>query len=303
MTVSEDSLPRAVLDEFLAAHRLPKAFLATVERYYLPLARRLPGLTRRRGALLLGIGGAQGTGKSTLADFLDRATSALFGWRNAVLSIDDFYLTRAERVDLAARVHPLLRTRGVPGTHDTGMLSVVLDRLGDLGSGERLALPRFDKAQDERAAAADWPVATGPLDLVVLEGWCVGSVAQTAAELKAPVNALEREEDPDGAWRAYVNEQLEARYRPIFDRLDALVFLAAPGFDAVYRWRLEQEQKLAAIRRGAAPAIMDANGIRRFIRHYERLTRHNLATLRASADVVFELGEDHAVTASVFRAR
>src|SRR6185437_8649015 len=72
------------------------------------------------GPLVLGLCGAQGSGKSILARSLaDRFASR--GRRVAVLSLDDLYLTKAERSRLAQEVHPLLGTRGVPGTHDVAL--------------------------------------------------------------------------------------------------------------------------------------------------------------------------------------
>lgn len=287
---------------FLAAHRLPDEFRVTAGDHYLPFVRSLRDARPPRRPMLLGINGAQGTGKSTLADFVQLAASALFGWKSAVLSIDDFYLTRDERAALAKRVHPLFATRGVPGTHDVALLKTTLDALARLGAGDELALPRFDKSIDDRAPQSGWPVVRGPLDLVVLEGWCVGSRPQPEKDLEDPVNALERDEDPDAAWRGYANRRLASEYAAVFAGLDRLCLLAAPSFDAVYRWRLEQEQKLAASARGSGAAVMSEQQVARFIRYYERLTRHNLETLRDVADVVMALDENHAVVTSSYRA-
>ena len=280
---------------FLAAHRLPDGFRTTAEKHYLPFVRSLADPQPSRKPLLLGINGAQGTGKSTLADFVQVAAKALHGWRCAVLSIDDFYLTRAERAALADSVHPLFATRGVPGTHDTRLLESTLDSLGQLGPDDELALPRFDKSIDDRAPESDWPVVRGPLDLVILEGWCVGSTPQPPKELDEPANALERDEDPEAVWRTYANTRLATDYASLFTRLDRLLLLAAPSFEAVFRWRLEQEQKLATSSRGSGSAVMSEEQVARFIRFYERVTRHNLESLREAADVVMELNEDHAV--------
>ncbi len=248
-----------------------------------------------RRQLLLGINGAQGTGKSTLADFLCQAAESMYGWNVAVLSIDDFYYTLSERRKLAADVHPLLMTRGVPGTHDTGMLLRCIERLRQLGPKECMTLPRFDKAGDDRAIESRWPEVSGPVDLVILEGWCVGTVAQADVDLAQAINALEREEDADGAWRSYVNDRLKANYSRIFSRLDALVFLRAPSFDAILRWRLEQEEKLAEVSATGSSGLMNREQIERFIQFYERLTRSNLATLPGIADVVFTLDETHSI--------
>jgi D-glycerate 3-kinase len=162
-------------------------------------------------------------------------------------------------------------------------------------SSDEIALPRFDKASDDRADASQWPVVTGPIDLIILEGWCVGTTPQSAEELEAPINALERDGDTDGRWRRYANNQLKTNYERIFEKLDMLVFLAAPSFDAILRWRLEQEEKLADVSPSGSAGLMSEQQIGQFIEFYERLTRANLATLGNSADVVFELDESHSI--------
>ena len=179
------------------------------------------------------------------------------------------------------------------------MLSTCLDQLAALEQGERLSLPRFDKASDDRADPDTWSVVTGPVGLTILEGWCVGSRLQTDAELAQPINALERERDADGTWRRYVNAQLAGNYARLFAKLDALIFLQAPNFDAVYRWRLEQEQKLAAEHTGAG--VMSAEQIAAFIQHYERLTRANLEALPEIADVLLEFDDAHDCVRSNFK--
>ncbi len=281
------------IDAFIAQHRLPNKFRDLIVRHYLPLVSWVRTQHHPGEALIVGINGAQGTGKSTLAAFVRLALESRAGWRVAVLSIDDFYLTRAERKELGDNVHPLMETRGVPGTHDVQMLAHCVERLKTLESGASLALPRFDKSRDDRADPDSWPLVSGPIDLIVLEGWCVGCTAQAGDDLLEPINTLEREEDASGEWRRYVNDQIEGRYSDIFATLDALIFLQAPNFEAVYRWRLEQEKKLAAVTVNHAAGIMNSRQIAHFIQHYERLTRMNLVSLPATADVVLELDENH----------
>ena len=246
--------------------------------------------------LVVGINGAQGSGKSTLAARVQQQLEH-HGQRTAVLSLDDFYLTRAQREELARTVHPLLATRGVPGTHDVGLARRTLERLRDLRDGESLRLPRFVKAQDDRSPEEDWPTCSGPFDVVLFEGWCVGTPPQAADELATPVNALEADEDADGRWRAYVNMQLATGYPALFALLDRLVVLRAPGFEVVHGWRLEQEAGNAAASPGAAH-VMTSIALERFIAHYERLTRHALRVLPASADVVLDLDARRRVTAA-----
>src|SRR5690606_18641991 len=146
-------------------------------------------------ARVYGVTGLQGTGKSTLAAQM-AALAAERGHAVAVLSVDDVYLDHDERVRLAREVHPLLATRGPPGTHDVALACCTLDALR---AGEPVALPRFDKLADRRLPEADWPRA-GPVDLVLFEGWFLGTPAEPDSALAEPLNALERDEDPDGRW-------------------------------------------------------------------------------------------------------
>ena len=269
----------------------------------MPLARWVDEAIKQhsRGALVLGINGAQGTGKSTLSDFLADYLAAEFDRLTAVLSLDDLYLTRAERQALARTVHPLLATRGVPGTHDVGLGIHVLDALRVLGAGEQLALPRFDKGADDRRPVADWPLVAGPLDLVIFEGWCVCSAAAPVADLDEPVNALEAGQDADGAWRRYVNGQLAKTYPALFSRVDALVFLAAPGFEAIRRWRLDQETKLIEAQGKGTSRVMSEAGVLHFIEHFERITRRDLESMPSRADVVLRLDDGHNVSSASYR--
>jgi len=291
-------LPPTVVPQFIEAHSLPAEFATTAERHYLPLACWLSRRARRAAPFLLGINGAQGTGKSTLARFLHAALQAA-GQSATVLSIDDFYLGKARRDALATEVHPLLRVRGVPGTHDTALMHQTLKDLRSLQPGETLRVPVFDKATDDRVADSEWAHVEGPLDAVILEGWCVGTPPQPDAELLQPINGLEAAEDRDGRWRCYVNDCLRERYAPIFAGLDALCYLQIPEFAVVPLWRGEQEQKLAASRQGRG--IMTDNEIVRFIQYFERLTRVALAALPQTADVVLELARGHTVAASRYR--
>lgn len=254
------------------------------------------GRSSGSGAFILGINGGQGTGKTTLSNFLAELLRDTHGLSVAELSIDDIYLTRAERRALAQRVHPLLQTRGAPGTHDVELGRTIIERLCTLRAGEIMALPKFDKSADDRQPPDKWLRVTGAVDLVIFEGWCVGSTPQPPEDLALPVNRLEADEDSDCTWRCYVNKQLASSYAALFSKLDALIFLRAPSFDAIYRWRLEQEHKLAASAAPGAAHVMSDAEVARFVQHYERITRHNLARLPALADVVLELGEDHAVT-------
>ena len=295
-----NDLDHTYFGEFVADNGLPEAYNEAIDNYFLPLAKWLGKRRVGKRTLVLGINGAQGTGKSTLGEFLGLACRMLHDWNPVVMSIDDFYLTRAEREALAENRHPLLQTRGVPGTHDTTLLRDTLEAITGLGAGEVTTYPRFDKSMDDRAAPP-WPSVSGPVDLLILEGWCVGTSPESTAALAEPVNSLERERDPDAAWRRWVNERLRVDYAKLWSRLDALVFLRAPGFDAIHAWRLKQEHKLALRVGSDAEGVMSDAEVRDFISYYERLTRHNLATLGDTADVIFDLDENHAVAYESYR--
>lgn len=234
---------------------------------------------------LLGISGLQGCGKSTLADLLVD-TAQRHGLHAVTLSLDDVYLDRATRGQLARTVHPLLATRGVPGTHDLDLLHATLDGLAAASPQSPLRLPRFDKGRDEPAAHDRWPSVVRPPSLVVLEGWCLAVPPQPEAALAAPINTLERLQDPDARWRRHVNAQLASHYTRLWQRIDWLVLLQAPSFDLVQNWRDQQE---AAMRREGAPQAMDTAALQHFIRHFERLSRHALDCLPALADCIVEL--------------
>lgn len=283
-----DSSLRSTLEQFMAREGLPASYLDTVERWFLPLAEEIMRRTSvRDDALLVGVSGCQGSGKSTLAALLVLLLKEMLGLKAVNLSIDDFYLTHAERQHLGDTVHPLFATRGVPGTHDVTLARETIAALRREGV---VAIPRFDKAADDRAPLADWPRVQAPVDVIVLEGWCLSVGPQSGAELAAPINTLEEREDPDGTWRRYVNRLVADEYRAFYDMVDYLVMLKAPDFEKVFEWRRNQEDKLAAKQVAGQPSrVMGPEQLQRFIQHYERLTRHGLATLPERADVVFEL--------------
>lgn len=246
-------------------------------------------LATRTAVPVLAISGLQGSGKSTLAAQVV-ALAGQRGLRAATLSIDDVYLGHAQRAHLARSVHPLLSTRGPPGTHDLPLAHATFDAIA---AGKPLALPRFDKLADDRVPPAGWPRVEGALDLLVFEGWFLGTPAQAEAALEPPLNALEREHDADGRWRHWCNQALANDYPALWQRCDRLWFLRPPDFAVVPRWRWEQEQHLQAAEPGRAG--MGRAGIERFVQYYERVSRQALRTLPALADRVIALDDQRRV--------
>jgi D-glycerate 3-kinase len=258
------------------------------------IAARAQAMKPAKECLVVGLCGSQGSGKSTLTAILQHLLQER-GLSVATLSLDDVYLTRRAREALAGNVHPLLRTRGVPGTHD---MSLALQTLAALRREGTVAVPLFDKARDDRRPTDEWAQVRAPVDVILFEGWCVGAVPQSAESLREPVNSLEKAEDADGTWRRYVNDALGQAYRLLFGQIDFLILLAAPGFEVVHRWRLEQENTL---RRNLGPGadvsqLLSAQQLERFIAHYERLTRHILSEMPERADMVVRLDAQRRMT-------
>ncbi len=312
-----DQAISTMIDNLLAQERLPPDYRETVLTIILPLARELQTLQRAAGrTLLVGIHGAQGSGKSTLTLFLQALLNDHLNCPCTHFSLDDIYLTRAERERLAEAVHPLLRTRGVPGTHDLELGQRVIDQLAMPPADQAVAIPAFDKASDDRVPEEQWRRFSGPAAIVLLEGWCLGARPEADAQkLIAPLNLLERRKDPDGVWRGYVNHRLATDYAQFFSQLDRLIMLRAPSMASVLQWRTLQEHKLAR-RHGGAPFQSDESGGQRdgpggaseplrimtddevawFIMHYERITLRTLAEMPRRADWVIDVNEHHGLT-------
>jgi D-glycerate 3-kinase len=215
----------------------------------------------------------------------------------ALVSLDDYYLPRAERALLARTVHPLLATRGVPGTHDVDALQTCLEQLRVAEADSRVELYTFSKAEDDRSQARSYE---GACDVVLLEGWCVMARPQHERELVEPINDLERQHDVDGRFRAYVNAQLRGAYAALWRQLSVRVFLAAPDFTSVHAFRAEQEHKLATRAPGAA-GLMTPEQLRHFIEHYQRISVHMLSSAPADADAVVWLDPQRGVRALELR--
>ncbi|WP_235263468.1 hypothetical protein [Nitrincola sp. A-D6] len=121
--------------------------------------------------------------------------------------------------------------------------------------------------------------------------------------MSEPVNSLERDEDAEGIWRCYANEQLKGPYSELFARLDLLIMLQVPSMQAVFEWRSLQEKKLAdrvqyihdQQQSTDHLRIMNEQQIVRFIQHYERLTRAMLQQMPAEADLVLKLNQNHKI--------
>ena len=287
----------AALAAFIREQKLSLQYLEMAEKWFSPLISSI--LTHLENTqnqpLIVGINGCQGSGKSTLAHYLRTILDVEHHIGAEVLSIDDFYLSRQQRQHLANTVHPLLSTRGVPGTHDIGLLIDVIKQFSN-NHNESIPLPTFNKAMDDidtNAGRMSQPAAR----VIILEGWCLGAAAQTPTELQGPINQLESKEDQDGVWRNYVNDQLKGDYSTLFGYIETWIMLKAPSFDCVFDWRKEQENKLAdVIDESKHTNIMNDQQLRQFIAHYQRTTESCLKYLPQRVQHLFEFNEQRKIT-------
>ncbi len=120
---------------------------------------RLDALLARGGRRILGVAGAPGAGKSTLAE----AVAALHPGRAVVVPMDGFHLANVElaRLGRAAR-------KGAPDTFDAAGFAALLRRLRDPRAGETVYAPVFRREIEEAVAGAIPVPAEVPL--VVTEG-------------------------------------------------------------------------------------------------------------------------------------
>ena len=280
------------LQHFLGRHQLPESYLSMAESAFSPLIDEFNTQYQvNQKTYIIGINGCQGSGKSTLADYLCTVVAEKYHLATVALSLDDFYLTKAERIELARKIHPLLAQRGVPGTHD---VNLAIDTISSLASGNKALITRFDKSMDDRVPEANSETITGHIGLIVIEGWCFGAKPQAPNSLIEPVNHLERSEDPDGVYRDYVNTALATQYPQLFELVDSTAMLRAPSFKTVFEWRLEQEQKLIEKLQLTKTALaslstMSDQEIRRFIQNFQRITEHCLEEMPTRVDHLFQL--------------
>jgi D-glycerate 3-kinase len=286
------------LNEFINKEQLPLTFKAHALKWFKPIFTDvLMHQINAKRPLFIGVNGSQGSGKSTLSQLLTEFINQATDYNAVTLSLDDFYLNKDARNELAKKQHQMFATRGVPGTHDTQLMYEVLNKLK---TGQPCRLPRFNKAIDNPFPIDECPLQETKVDFVILEGWCWGVTAAPDEELIQPVNEMESSKDAFMLWRQYSNQVLSTEYQPLYELFDYWIMLKAPSFDCVYKWRCEQEDKLRA-KNADAPGIMNEAQIYAFIQHYQRLTERCLGTLPKTFDLVFELNHDREIIQAIYK--
>jgi len=265
--------------------------LGKLNKFYLPLADWIYSIFKiDNKTKIIGLSGGQGAGKSTITEILKFILKKKYKLNLCVFSIDDFYKTKKERKLLSKKIHPLFLTRGVPGTHDLNLMIKTIKQLKKK-KFKTVFIPRFNKSIDDRHRRSKWQKIKNQPDVIIFEGWCVGAKHQTNTELKKPLNLIEKKYDPDCKWRKTVNNLLKNRYKKLFNKIDRLVYLQAPNFSHILKWRWLQEQKMKLTLKNKK--TMSKSQVKNFIMFYERITKHMMKNSSKISDLTIFLDKSH----------
>ena len=275
-----------------------------LKSYLIPVCFWISKKANNKQPYFVGLAGGQGTGKTTISSLLEIILRKYFKLNVFKISIDDFYRTRKERFSLSKKVHPLLMTRGVPGTHD---IKIMLDffRKSKTKKFKSFKLPKFNKAIDDRCKKNQWYTIKKRPDVVIFEGWCVGARAEKNSTIKKSINSLEKANDAQLIWRNYVNKQLKTKYKKLYDQLDCLVYLKAKNFSLLQKWRLIQEKKLWLKNKNKKTnnKIMSKGDVINFMQTYQRVTQNMFKFAPRYASIILNLNSNHQIKSAVYKSK
>ena len=266
-----------------------------IKSFLIPVSFYIANRANKEKTMIVGLAGGQGTGKTTISSIIKMILEKYFKFNVFKISIDDFYKTRKDRLKLSKNIHPLLMTRGVPGTHD---IKLIVDFFKKVLKKKfsPIFLPKFDKSIDDRVRRQNWYKVKKKPNIVILEGWCVGSSAQKLKNLRKPINSLEKNMDQKLKWRKYVNNQLNSQYKTMHKMLDSFLYLKAKDFSLLRRWRLKQEKKLSLKNKNKKNSkIMSKNEVLNFMMTYQRITEHMFKEVPKFASMVLTLNQNHQI--------
>ena len=281
-------------EKFKNKNRMIKSFLIPVCFWIFKKA-------SKKKPLILGLSGGQGIGKTTISSIITLILKKYFKLNIFKISIDDFYKTRKERFLLSKKIHPLLMTRGVPGTHDINIMLNFFKRVKK-NNFKSLKLPKFDKAIDDRCKKSSWYTIKKRPDIIIFEGWCVGAMAQKNSMLKKSINSLEKTNDQNLIWRKFVNNQLKTKYKKLFGHLDNLLYLKAKNFNLLQQWRIKQEKKLwLKLKKRKNLKIMNRREVINFMQTYQRITQNMFKDVPKYTSIIFKLNSNHQIKTINYR--
>ena len=274
-----------------------------IKSYLIPLSFWIAKRANKKKPLMIGLAGGQGSGKTTISSILTLILQKYFKLKVFKVSIDDFYKTRKDRKLLSKNKHPLLITRGVPGTHDIDLMLKFFKKV-KLKNFKSLKVPKFNKAIDDRFKKSLWYKLKFKPDVVIFEGWCVGARAQKVSQLKKPINSLEKVYDQDIKWRSHVNNQLKTKYKTLFKHLDGLLYLKAKNFNILRNWRLKQERKLwVQTKNKKNLKIMSSGDVINFMQTYQRITQQMFKDAIKSSSIIMKLNNNHQIQTIKFKSK
>jgi D-glycerate 3-kinase len=274
-----------------------------IKNFLIPICFWITKKANNKKPYLVGLAGGQGTGKTTISSIIKIILEKYFKLKVFKISIDDFYKTRKERIALSKKVHPMLLTRGVPGTHDINMM---LDFFKKSKSKKfnKMKLPNFNKAIDDRFPKNKWNTINKRPDVIIFEGWCVGARAETNKSLKKSINSLEKANDHKLIWRKYVNQQLKTKYKKLYSQLNCMIYLKAKNFSLLQKWRLKQEQKLwLKTKKKGGHKIMSKGDVINFMQTYQRITQNMFKNMPKYASIILNLNSNHQIKTAVYKSK
>ena len=283
-------------DKFKNKEKMIKSFL-------IPLCFWIGKNARKNKPYFVGLAGGQGTGKTTISSLIKIILTKFFKLKVFKISIDDFYKTRNERINLSKRIHPMLLTRGVPGTHDINMMLKFFRKVKSKNF-KRIKLPRFNKAIDDRFNKKNWYDLKDKPDVIIFEGWCVGAKSEKNHTLKKTINSMEKLKDQKQIWRKYVNHQLKSKYKKLYLQLNCLIYLKAQNFSLLQKWRLKQERKLwLNSKRRSKLKIMNKKDVISFMQTYQRITQNMFRYMPQYASIILNLNTNHQIKSAVYNRK
>ncbi len=239
-------------------------------------------------------GGSQGIGKSSFINIISKTIEKFYDKKILFLSLDNYYLSKKQRLVLSKEKHNLLMTRGVPGTHN---IEKLLKNIKKFDQGKYpITIPLFDKLIDDQSKSKK--IIKTKCDILFLEGWCCGSKEIPKKILYKNINNLEKIDDPKNQWRNFYNHKLKTEYKKLFKLFDELIFLKTSSFDNVYKWRLKQEKTNKSKNRKSKK--MSANEIKVFVQHYEKITKWMMKDLNKKAEIVIKFEKNHKISSIKF---
>ncbi len=281
-------------EKFKGKEKMLKSFL-------IPACFWISSKAKSKHPFFLGLVGGQGTGKTTISSLIRIILTKYFKLNVFRISIDDFYKTRKERISLSKKVHPMLLTRGVPGTHDINMILSFFKKAKSK-KFKRLKLPTFNKAVDDRFSKKKWYDLKKRPDVIIFEGWCVGAKSENNITLKKTINSMEKAKDQRQIWRKYVNDQLKSKYKKLYSQLNCLIYLKAKNFGLLQKWRLKQERKLWVKSKVKSNLkIMSRGDVINFMQTYQRITQNMFKNMPKYASIIFNLNSNHQIKSALYR--